>query len=199
MRFGRLEVLRFTRKVSKSSRQLVLCQCDCGTEREFRWDHLLSGNSTSCGCKTDEARARSDNRRTHGMTGSPEYNIWVAMIQRCENAGNTHFSHYGGRGIKVCVRWRRSFEAFYADMGPRPSGMSIDRIDNNGDYEPSNCRWATREQQARNKSTTKLSEAKVARILTLHADGRSCRSIAAAYNVDPSLIALIIRGEVWSI
>lgn len=90
-------------------------------------------------------------RPTHRMTGSPEYRSWNAMRTRCNNKGHHKFPDYGGRGITICERWNK-FENFYADMGPRPSlNLSLDRIDNDGNYEPSNCRWATLKQQARNK------------------------------------------------
>jgi len=107
--------------------------------------------SRSCGCLARQAA------KTHGMVRAPEYGVWRNMYQRCTNPNNPQYHNYGGRGIKVCQRWRESFENFYADMGPRPSSQhSIDRINTNGDYTPSNCRWATPVQQSNNKNDNRL-------------------------------------------
>lgn len=88
--------------------------------------------------------------RIHGMTGSPEHMSWLAMRQRCSNPNNVCYSTYGGRGVRVCDDWQNSFEAFYRDMGPRPEGTTLDRLDSNGNYEPGNCRWATPLEQSNN-------------------------------------------------
>lgn len=131
-----------------------LCRCDCGTEREVFIPSLRRGVSRSCGCLHVELlRARAT---THGLTGTSEHKIWKGIRKRCSNARTEMFSHYGGRGIRVCERWE-SFENFLADMGPRPSPRhSLDRIDNDGHYEPGNCRWATRKEQTRNRRKTKF-------------------------------------------
>jgi hypothetical protein len=125
-----------------------LCRCECGVEREV-WDFsLVRGQSLSCGCLHKKLLVRR--LTTHAMTHSREYRIWRSMKQRCHNPKCSSYKYYGARGIKVCERWRNSFVDFYADMGPS-NGLEIDRINNDGNYEPSNCRWATREQQMRNK------------------------------------------------
>lgn len=134
-----------------SSGQLWLCQCECGTERTIIGDTLKKGLSKSCGC------SGKDWCRTHGLSKTPEYTTWAAMIQRCENSKNKWFDRYGGRGITVCEKWR-VFENFFADMGARPEGGTLDRINNNGNYEPSNCRWTTMEEQIRNREVTKRLE-----------------------------------------
>lgn len=129
-----------------------LCRCDCGNELIVKTGYLNSGNTKSCGCLNRDA-ARSRVLR-HGKHGTSEYNIWQQMRYRCGNSNHPHYRNYGGRGIRVCDRWQ-SFDSFYADMGPRPLGLSLDRIDNDGNYELTNCRWATRSQQNKNQRPRK--------------------------------------------
>lgn len=141
-KFGRLQPIR---QFSENKRSFWLCFCDCGQTTKARAESLKSGNTTSCGCYQAEIRI------THGRTHTPEYRSWDHMIQRCHNPMNGAFKDYGQRGIVVCDDWRNSFEAFLSDMGPRPTSKhSIDRKDCNGNYELSNCRWATRDTQANN-------------------------------------------------
>lgn len=140
-KFSMLEVLSVGRV--KGQHAQAICRCDCGVEKTVRLLHVLRGSQVSCGC----ARGR----KTHGMSRKLIYSIWRSMRGRCENHKNPEYRFYGGRGIAVCDRWS-SFANFYADMGERPDGRSLDRINLDGNYEPTNCRWATRIEQQNNTS-----------------------------------------------
>jgi hypothetical protein len=145
-RFGKLSVARYL----GSSRWS--CLCDCGRESAVNGQRLREGKTRSCGCGI----AQSNKRRTkHGMYRTRAYRIWHSIRQRCENPNNKTYPRYGGRGIKLCDRWQ-SFGNFIEDMGEPPEGMSIDRIDGDGDYEPGNCRWATPTQQQNNIRTNRM-------------------------------------------
>jgi hypothetical protein len=144
LRFGRLVAVRYVH--NERAGALWQCRCDCGQMTIALVSNLRHGRTKSCGCRQGIR---------HGGWGSPEYWCWHAMLQRCNNPRNPGYKNYGDRGIKVCKRWHR-FEHFYSDMGDRPAGLSIDRIDNDGDYKPSNCRWATQAQQHSNKRRPQL-------------------------------------------
>lgn len=136
-----------------------LCRCDCGTERSVSKYDLIRGKSKNCGCvKKAKIAARNRAGATHGKTNTPEFRAWTMMKSRCYDKNQKAYKDWGGRGITVCERWRESFENFLADMGPRPSAKhSIDRYpDNDGNYEPTNCRWATVKEQGRNRRDNHL-------------------------------------------
>lgn len=155
-RFGRLTVISVShsRKCPNFKGTVLYwkCMCDCGNEAIVPGASLRTGDAKSCGCYQKDRCIETST--THGLRHTTEFNIWNAMKQRCQNPNNHAYERYGGRGISVCRSWAESFEQFYADMGPRPVGLSIDRINNDGNYEPSNCRWATAKEQARNKRRT---------------------------------------------
>lgn len=205
--FGRLIVTgTWTEPTKWGSKRVIQCSCACG-KAGVRRDPgaLLSGRSTSCGCAAVEAlkeRSRAPGwmaaaratRLKHGMADSPEHNAWNNMKQRCGNPKTRNFHRYGGRGIKVCDRWRDSFEAFLADMGRRPSAQhSIDRIDNDRGYEPGNCRWATAREQRGNTSMPAVS-------VRLNGAALSLSDAAAHLGLRPSSVTARFRDMgVWAL
>lgn len=158
MKFGRYTVTEFVgRRIPGNGSRMFRCRCSCGNERVVAASTLWKGHAKSCGCLC--ADLTIERHLTHGLTIGhdvpPEYDSWCAMKSRCSNAARVAYSRYGGRGISVCERWANSFPDFLADMGPRPSpDHSLDRIDNDGNYEPGNCRWATKKEQMRNTANT---------------------------------------------
>lgn len=150
MQFHRLTVLSEA-KERKYGKVIWQCRCACGSLVDVAGDSLKTGNTQSCGCQSLENTLSRNT--THGLSKTPEYAVWGSMKARCENTKDGDYANYGARGIHVCPRWSQSFEAFISDMGRRPThDHSIDRIDNDRGYEPSNCRWATNLQQANNTS-----------------------------------------------
>ena len=125
------------------------CQCSCGTVRAVIGWTLTKGASKSCGCWNAEQVRKKGKNRKHGMHGTPTYKAWLGMRERCTNNTRRDWLDYGGRGITYCSQWD-TFEGFFADMGIAPAGLTLDREDVNGNYEPGNCRWATADQQANN-------------------------------------------------
>ncbi len=151
-RFGRLVVISSAGS-SKHQKRTWSCQCDCGVKIITTTGDLRNGTTKSCSCIQKEWALIAN--KSHGMSNSPEYEVWIGMKKRCLNKSQASFKNYGGRGIRVCKRWIESFEGFIKDMGHRPSDdHTIERVDPNGDYEPGNTVWLPSKMQALNKRSS---------------------------------------------
>ncbi len=179
--YGRLTVLSRANNRKGRSDAYWECQCNCGTLIVIRGRGLREGVK-SCGCIRKEMFLKLNT--THGKSNTTTHVTWTSMKQRCNNPKAKRFKDYGGRGIKVCERWD-SFDNFLADMGERPTGLSLDRIDVNGNYEPSNCRWATDEQQRANTTRTRTD--------TINGITRTLREWAKEYNRPFELVRSRLR------
>jgi hypothetical protein len=188
-RFGRLVVTGRADPPSASNGDAVWSVvCDCGTELSIRSHRLRTRQRMSCGC-SDGIHGDSKRRDT-------VYRTWVGMNARCSNPRAFGFKHYGGRGVEVCQRWRESYEAFREDMGPRPPGHSLDRINNDGPYSPENCRWAGRAAQSRNSRGTKVNE-QVVKVIRHFGSRVSAALMARLHGVAENTVWSIRCGETW--
>lgn len=151
---GKLTVLGIGKQIGYNV--YWLCQCECGNQSLVCTSNFK--RTKSCGCNLKENKYNLKHGQNSRNKRTEEYATWVGIKNRCHNSNNPRYKNYGARGIIVCVEWRNSFEQFFKDMGKRPQGTSIDRINNDGNYEPSNCRWATKRQQSLNTSQVLLFE-----------------------------------------
>jgi hypothetical protein len=195
LRIGILTVVAEAQSADRHTRWL--CRCDCGNETIATAGLLRHSKRPlqSCGCRRGV--------RSHGMGGrkrkpNPAYETWCHIKRRCLDEGSASFADYGGRGITVCERWRGSFVAFLEDMGERPAGMSIDRINNDGNYEPGNCRWADKHVQAQNRRDTVLSPEIVRAIRAAHASGMRYADVGRALGVNKEKVRKVCLRETWA-
>lgn len=193
LRFMHLLVLEEAGK-NKDGRAMWLCKCDCGKLHKTLGKYLLNGDTTSCGCRRRRILAETTKRNTtHNMSETPIYTKWVSMKDRCMNPLNSAYSSYGGRGIKICDEWINSFENFYewAISSGYSEGMTIDRINNNGNYEPANCRWTDLKTQANNTRRNHY--------LTYKGETKSLAEWAEIKKINYSTLRARINTYHWSV
>jgi len=196
-KYGKLTIIKDLgiRLYSGRRQRFVLCKCECGTEKEILLNNLRSGNTKSCGC--------TGGRKTHGFwqTHPSLINIWFGMRSRCYNVGNSKYRLYGGRGIAICKEWLNDKTSFcnWALQNGWEKSLTIDRIDGNGDYEPSNCRFITAKENNRNRRDLKLNESLVEEIRTRYEDENiTQKKLSEIYNVSHSTINKLILRYTWT-
>jgi len=204
--YGRLTVIKQAARV-KPKKTYWECVCACGNLYVTRADALKSGQTQSCGCYQKEQSAKSGKKGKHYSCNTPEYKVWAGAVQRVTNSNYAHWDRYGGRGISMCKEWLHSPEQFIKDMGKRPSvNHSIDRINNDGNYEPSNCRWATKSEQMKNRhhrdiSGMKNHNAKMSDIQVMMArvkylfTGINQANLAIKYGISKASMNKILHGD----
>jgi len=190
-RFWNLTVISFSHVVKTHSH--FLCLCDCGIQKTIARNHLIDGNIKSCGCMRIERLSKARTIHGHAIPGkiSREFISWSSMRRRCYSETDPGYRNYGARGITVCEQWRNDFSQFYKDMGPRPKGHSLDRIDNNKGYSPENCRWATGKVQGNNTRTN--------RPLTYNGKTQTVTQWANQLGMDPPTLFRRLGKYQWSV
>jgi hypothetical protein len=190
LKFGRLTVLKYTH-INNDGKACFDCLCDCGTIKNISGKNLRSGNTKSCGCLNIE-RIGSLNLKHGGCSGgkTPEYFIWRSIIERCTNPNNKDYKYYGGRGINICPEWRYDFKRFILEMGRQPSGLTIDRIDNNKWYSKENCRWVSQKTQNNNSRNNT--------ILTFNNKSHTISEWGSLLNINPGTISMRLFRK-WSV
>ena len=210
-RYGRLLVLG--RGEKRGRKQMLRCLCDCGSACEADMSNVRNGNTKSCGCLARETAAQRANGAAlckrmgeknlkHGhSTGYKQtktYVSWVDAKKRCYNHANKRYADYGGRGVTMCDEWRHDFRAFLRDMGECPEGMTIERKNTDGNYEPGNCVWATRKVQARNRRATVLTMEDAQSIRQRRASGEGTNALANAFGTSRANIWMVVTGKTWN-
>jgi hypothetical protein len=193
--FGRLQVISLLGENAKGGGTKCSCACSCGTVKVVKAAYLNTGETRSCGClRVDTTIARSTKHGHSPASGaSKTYWVWAEMVARCTNKKHKRYLGYGGRGVFVCEPWLK-FSGFVKDMGEKPEGLSIERIDNNGGYEPSNCRWATIAEQCHNKRNNSLSWGIVK---TLRALDLPYKELEKRFGIYHGTIGKVKRNEIW--
>ena len=191
-RFGQLVV----QKEVEGRKRYWLCKCDCGNTKEVMSSNLKSGDVKSCGCL--RKKVAKERATKHNGCGSLEYEIWCGIKQRCFNPDNKTYLNYGARGITMYKEWVYNYQAFLDYVGPKPfKNATIDRIDNDGNYEPGNVRWATYTKQARNTRKTVLNIPLVKRIKTMIKNGLSNKEISNLTGINRTTIYNVRVGNTW--
>lgn len=192
--FGRLRVLEYD-GATKYNAGKWKCQCTCGNIVSVRSTHLIQGITKSCGCYAREVASRPG--VVHGLHKHPLYSVWTQMKDRCSNKNHPSYYRYGYRGISVCEEWKSDFLNFYrwAIYNGYKEGLTLDRRDNDDNYEPGNCRWITQHEQMQNTSLTKMTPEKV---VSIRLDTRPHSVLAKEYGVNQSTINRIKNGRIWT-